>query len=303
MSKHALIVNPNSERFEVFRDIFRTEGISVEWAQNGLSACEYVQSHTDIGFVVTELSLPGVDGFRVLKTLAQTSNAGVPVLVASAFHAMLATAAEMRQELGISDLLPASTAPESLRMTIQRLLRHEVVTVEMPRWSASRAAELKRLRSLERSGARRSTGHLDKALQAIVERVAADFQVPIAALSLVLEDRQWFKIRTGTDLEETPLDRSFCRHVVEAQEPLVVPDATVNPTFANNPLVAQKVVRGYAGAPLIGSDGEVWGALCIIDPVNPLQLTPADMEKLIAVARLVAAQLEERPGAHEPART
>ncbi len=299
MPKHALVVDPDTERFEVYRDILQAEGMAVEWAHNGLSACDYVQAHSDIGFVLTELSLPGVDGFRMLKTLAQTSNAGTPVLVASAFPALRASAITLRQELGISFVLPTSTAADAMRGTIQRLLRHEVATAEMPTWTPSRAAEAKRLRSLDRAGVRGSNAKLDAALQAIVERVAHDFKVPIAALSLVLEDRQWFKIRAGTDLEQTPLNESFCRHVVEAQESLVVPDATVHPTFADNPLVLRKIVRGYAGAPLIGSDGEVWGALCVIDPREPLEMSTADMEKLRAVARLVARQLEAHPREHE----
>jgi CheY-like chemotaxis protein len=290
--KHALIVEPNRDRFHVYRDILRDEGMAVEWAQNGLRACEYVQAHTDIGFVVTELSLPGVDGFRVLRTLARTSNAGAPVLVASAFHAMRMSAIEMRQELGITYVLPTSSTPESFRATIRRLLRHESETAEVLAWTPSRAAELKRLSSLQRSGALRPNAPRDGALQAIVERVADHLHVPVAAVSLVLEHEQWFKVRTGTNLDTTPLCDSFCRHVVDAQASLIVPDATVHPTFANNRLVLEKVVRGYAGTPLIGSDGEIWGALCVIDPDEPLAMGAVEMEKLSAMARFVVAEME-----------
>jgi GAF domain-containing protein len=132
----------------------------------------------------------------------------------------------------------------------------------------------------------------DGALQAIVERVADHLRVPAAAVSLVLENEQWFKVRTGTKLQTTPLDDSFCRHVVDAKAPLIVPDATEHPTFASNRLVREKIVRGYAGAPLIGSDGELWGALCVIDPEQPLQMGTAEVEKLVAMARFVVAEIE-----------
>jgi CheY-like chemotaxis protein len=295
LAKHALIVHPDAEAFHVYRDILQEEGMRAQWVKDGLGACEYVQANGDIGLVVVELSLTGVDGFRVLKTLAQTGNAGTPVLVVSAFHALLLSAFRQRRELGIHRLLRTPAPDDAVRPVLRRLLRHEASTAEMPKWTASGAAEAKRLRSLERIGAREPNAQMDRALQLVVDRVARDLGVPIAALSLVLEDRQWFRVRAGTELEETPLDQSFCRHVVQANESLVVADATVHPTFADNTLVRHRLVRGYAGAPLVGSDGEVWGALCVIDPEKPLELGNADMEKLRAVAKLVAAQLEAHP--------
>jgi CheY-like chemotaxis protein len=292
MPRHALIVDPNSERFGVYRDILRDEGMPVEWAQNGLRACEYLHAHGDVGLVVTELSLPGTDGFQVLRALSRTRNAGVPVLVASAFPAMRKTAFEQRDELGIGYVLSTTTAPLMCRHVIRRLLRHEALTAETPSWTTSRAGEARRLRSLERTGASRAHPKTDGALRSIVEQVASELAVPVAAVSLVLEEKQWFKARVGTQIEETSLEQSFCRHVVEARESLIVPDATIHPTFAGNPLVRENSVRGYAGAPIIGSDGEVWGALCVMDPDKPLALTTADVEKLLGLARLVSAQIE-----------
>ena len=124
----------------------------------------------------------------------------------------------------------------------------------------------------------------DAELKAIVERVALQFEVPVALISIVLRDRQWFRARLGVELLDTPLDHSFCRHVVAAKEALVVPDARVHPTFSRKALVEDGTIRGYAGVPLIGSDGEAWGALCVIDPTEPIHLGPRDLARLAMVA-------------------
>jgi GAF domain-containing protein len=84
-------------------------------------------------------------------------------------------------------------------------------------------------------------------------QLAADIcGTPIALISLVDKDRQWFKSRVGIDATETPHDISFCGHAVAESAILNVPDASLDPRFADNPLVAQDPnIRFYAGVPLI----------------------------------------------------
>jgi GAF domain-containing protein len=116
--------------------------------------------------------------------------------------------------------------------------------------------------------------------------------------SLVLEQRQWFKAYsglTGDMLAErgTIREWSFCQHVVEGAAPLIVPDAREHPLFAENPLVKQGVVTGYAGAPLTTATGDVLGSLCLIDQ-RPLDIDPAGIARLVKAARRVAGELEVR---------
>ncbi len=156
------------------------------------------------------------------------------------------------------------------------------------------SAETRRLASVAASGITRRDPLTDQELQAVVERVARELGAPTSLLSVVLRDKQWFRARTGTTTEETPLEHAFRRHVVEARRPMVVPDATRHPTFASNAFVQSNFVRGYAGAPLIGSDGEAWGTLCIIDADGPLRQREPDLRKLEEVARHVVAVVEGR---------
>jgi anti-sigma regulatory factor (Ser/Thr protein kinase) len=117
---------------------------------------------------------------------------------------------------------------------------------------------------------------------------------PIALISLVDEDRQWFKSRVGTSLTETSRVVSFCAHAIQQPDILIVPDALDDDRFRNNPLVTdQPHVRFYAGAPLITSDGHALGALCVIDQDSRI-LTETQLEALAALRRQVESQLELR---------
>ncbi len=130
---------------------------------------------------------------------------------------------------------------------------------------------------------------------------------PIAMISLVDEDRQWFKARYGTDDTETPREQSFCAHALHQPEMLIVPDATQDERFVNNPLVTGKPgIRFYAGAPLISPKNATLGTLCVIDRV-PRQLTSAQEWVLQSLATRVMNRLERRrvrgsqksPGVHD----
>lgn len=125
-------------------------------------------------------------------------------------------------------------------------------------------------------------------------RIAAHiFDVPIALVSLVDANRQWFKARVGLSATETPREVSFCGHAVASGEALVIPDARADARFADNPLVTDDPhVCFYAGAPL-STEAGVLGTLCVIDH-EPRQPTPAQLDALRALARQVVNQLQLR---------
>ncbi|MBD2149829.1 PAS domain S-box protein [Pseudanabaena sp. FACHB-1277] len=126
-------------------------------------------------------------------------------------------------------------------------------------------------------------------------QLAADIcGTPISLISLVAQDRQWFKSRVGIDVMETPRDISFCGHAVADGEILNIPDTTQDVRFADNPLVLQDPnIRFYAGVPLMTPDLYALGTLCVIDR-QPRTLTPKQIQQLQALSRLAVGQLELR---------
>ena len=117
---------------------------------------------------------------------------------------------------------------------------------------------------------------------------------PIALISMVDEDRQWFKARIGMDVKETARSISFCAHAIKQQGIFTVTDASKDDRFRENPVVkGEPHIRFYAGAPLVTPEGHALGTLCVVDYV-PRKLSDEQNHALAALERQVVAQLELR---------
>lgn len=134
----------------------------------------------------------------------------------------------------------------------------------------------------------------EESFDRITRIVAQVIGVPIALVSLIDRDRQWFKSRVGLDAQETPREIAFCAHAILGDDVFVVEDATLDPRFATNPLVLEApAIRFYAGAPLRAPGGYKLGTICAIDTV-PHKMTAEQMTLLRDLSAVVVDQMELR---------
>jgi GAF domain-containing protein len=231
--------------------------------------------------LITNLTLSRIDGFALLSELRKIATpAQTPAIAVSASMGIRTEAWHLKEKLGIAALIASGMSVDSIRGIIRRTLSLDPTPPPLaiaPAPAAPAASGTTEVRPAPRAG---SAPHLDPSrlarinalsivddappdqdLQRLVQETAETFGVPIALVSIVLEDRQWFKAHIGLSgrlLADrgTPIRQSFCRHVVDADipQPLVVPDAKAHPLFARNDLVLGGAVGSYAGAPLITLD-------------------------------------------------
>ncbi|HLG42000.1 MAG TPA: GAF domain-containing protein, partial [Planctomycetota bacterium] len=161
-----------------------------------------------------------------------------------------------------------------------------MIPPEIPKDESTRLEALRRYKILDTAS--------EEAFEDIVRVAAQVCCTPIALVSLVDRDRQWFKASVGMNLPETPREIGFCAHAILSPEPLVVPDTTADRRFCENPLVtSDPKVRFYAGIPLTTPEGQRIGALCVIDHV-PRRLTTPQLEAMRVLSHTVMTQLELR---------
>jgi CheY-like chemotaxis protein len=133
--------------------------------------------------------------------------------------------------------------------------------------------------------------HPEERFDELTRLAASICGTPISLISLVDENRQWFKSKTGLEVCPTLREDAFCAHAIISPELFVVPDASQDPRFAANPLVrGEGHIRFYAGAPLTAPNGHRLGALCVMDQ-RPRQLSREQMESLRILSRQVMAQV------------
>ena len=160
----------------------------------------------------------------------------------------------------------------------------------MPGWQINNVDRLRTLREF---------GLLDSPAEAAYDDIAAAAAdlcgTPVALVTLLDEQRQWFKARVGTDVAETPIELAICAHTLEHGAALAITDLSTDARTAENPLVSSDPkVRFYAGVPLI-AQGQALGTLCVLDLApRPEGLSGEQQRGLAALADRVVALIEKR---------
>jgi GAF domain-containing protein len=159
----------------------------------------------------------------------------------------------------------------------------------LPRDEEERLAAVRRLGLLDTPEEERFDRHA---------RIAATaFDAPIALITLIDRERQWYKAHYGFEFSETSRDMGFCSHAILGNEPLIVNDTLSDDRFAENPVViGDPHVRFYAGVPLHSADGARVGAICVVDH-KPRSFSAAQVRTLRDIARLVEEELDSRAAA------
>lgn len=272
------------------------EGLHPTVVQSGDAAIGMIEASSP-AIVVTDLSLPGADGFQVVRALrSRTPPERCGVVVISAFGELRAHASLQRETLGISAVLPSIVSESHLDQFLRRAIPLAGQTSDEGPPDDGGARERARLAEIARLGIVNGRPPV-KALQQFLSDTARKMGAGTALITIVTADRQYFKAYHGIEGKlladrGTPHEESFCRHLVSADKhvPLVVPDTTQSPLFADNPLVRAGIVGSYVGAPLVSPEGHVLGSLCIIDRGRWMG-SPAQVQALVALADKVVRDL------------
>jgi len=195
--------------------------------------------------------------------------------------------------------LSAQRGDAQASVTLEELAARAVARRRVPDAPGASPAVV---RDPDRLAALHSTRLLDTPAEAGYDRLTRLamnlLNAPVAQVSLIDEDRQFFKSAQGMDepwasARETPLTHSICQHVVDARAPLVIEDARGHPVVSDNLAIRDLNVVAYAGIPLITAAGHALGTLCVIDH-RPRAWTTEQIETLETLAAAVLAQIELR---------
>ena len=263
------------------RDVVEAEGLPILMARDYVSALDIARVEPlTLAFIQRQLGADdGLALCSALRGVAGLTDLPVIMLAETEREVELAQAQD-------APWLVGAFSPEYARTKLRACLLRT-----RSRWAIAPVPEneAQRLKTLH------SLGLLDTAPEERFDRItriaARIFNVPIALITLIDTDRQWFKSRFGEMATQTPREQAFCAHAILGTQALVVPDALEDVRFADNPLVCGKSrVRFYAGQPIAAPDGSRLGTLCVIDH-RPRDFGVEELQLLVDLAALIEREL------------
>jgi phosphoribosyl 1,2-cyclic phosphodiesterase/CheY-like chemotaxis protein len=262
-------------------DAIRAEGMRANFFSDAAEAQELIAQDRH-SLAILEHDPPRIDGMATCRAIRASDHTyGLPVVMVAAQDDQAAGAAA-----GVTDWLIKPFSDAYARTKIRAWVFRTAcqwMRAALPADEERRLASLRALSILDTDPEER--------FDRITRLASALFDAPIALVSLVDEDRQWFKSCYGVSMKETPRDAAFCSHVVYDREPMIVPDTFLDTRFADNPLVVNEPrIRFYAGCPLILDDGACIGSLCVID-TRPRSLDGPDLARLRDLADLAVQEI------------
>lgn len=281
MAKNVVLIDSDSGSRDVAETALREAGYEVAVAADGVSGLELIRAKIPC-VVILELLLPKLHGFAVCKAIRDDFKLrrATQVLVVSnkSYPADIRKALELGAVDFLVKPLSAKEFVEAVRKTQHR--------VPIPQNELARLAALDGYSILDTKP--------EQMFDDLTMLASYICETPVALISLVDADRQWFKSRVGTELQETSRELAFCAHAIMQSDVFLVSDAQKDERFKHNMLVTvDPKIRFYAGAPITTPGGESIGTLCVID-LEPRQLSPAQVECLQALARQARILLETR---------
>ena len=266
----------------MLRDMVELGGYDVVVTRNGDEAKAMLRRRHLPVLVVANLSLPRLDGFALLADLRRLAGAsGPPVVVVSSSKELSGAAWNLKERLGVTELLAADASEDDAFDTL------------------SRALPALRRESGPEAVAASVVAH-ERWVGETIDRYAADvarrFGVSLVLVSVLVGEQEWLRVhvsmaRRALSQARSPREWSFIRQVLEGREPIVVPDVQQHPVFANAEFPPAGTLRGYAGVPVTTSPKRVHGALCVFD-FEALGLDARAIDALMETGRRLALELD-----------
>lgn len=290
-AEYILIAIVNAARASAIRNLALDFCPNVVLLRDGQAAIEHLDRAGPPRLLLTELSLPRVDGFGVLRHLRRTTaGARATAIVVSSHDSLRSAAMKLADSLGISQILPLDIERSALRHAVADAMNVKEAGAAATRRNTRAAAPTEAV-----------------SLEEVVSRALLDltrqFHVPVAAAYLRIRDERRF-VTYGSVPDTSPsLDWShvleLLPHAAGGEDPLLVPDLEHHPLFGHGATLS--AIRGFAGVPLVRPGGGHWGALGVFDG-KPLSLAPDDIDALAAFARDVAVEIDlQFGGPRDPA--